>query len=93
MVRRATLDDLEAMVSVYTAAWRHGFQHMFGAATFVRDDFAAARDEECRHVLMSEETDTFVIENDCSLTGFAAAAITDYYDGMLARRLKVVSNK
>ena len=76
LVRRATLDDLEAMVSVYTAAWRQGFQHMFGAATFVRDDFAAARDEECRQVLMSEETDTFVVENDCSLTGFAAAAIT-----------------
>ena len=64
------------MVSVYTAAWRQGFQHMFGAATFVRDDFASDRAEECRHVLRSEETDTFVVETDCSLVGFAAASIS-----------------
>ena len=64
------------MVSVYTAAWREGFQHMFGAATFVRDDFAADRSEECRLVLVSEETDTFVVEIDCNLVGFAAASIT-----------------
>lgn len=48
---------------------------MFGAATFVRDDFNSDRDEECRLVLMSEETDTFVVEDDRSLVGFAAARI------------------
>ena len=76
LVRRATLDDLEAMVSVYTAAWRKGFEHMFSAATFAADDFASDRAEECRYVLTSEETDTFVVETDCSLVGFAAARIS-----------------
>ncbi len=64
------------MVSIYTAAWRKGFEHMFGAATFVRDDFASDRAAECRSVLTNEETDTFVVETDCSLVGFAAAHIT-----------------
>ena len=64
------------MTGLYIAAWRQGFHHMFDAATFAKDDFASERAEECRLVLTNEATDTFVIETDCSLVGFAAASIT-----------------
>ena len=74
-IRRATLDDLESMTSVYTAAWRQGFQDMFTAAVFARDDFASDRATECRDALTNDLTDTFVAEGDQSLVGFAAAHI------------------
>lgn len=74
-IRRATLDDLESMTSVYTAAWRQGFQHMFTAGVFVRDDFASDRAAECRDALTNDATDTFVVEADRIVIGFAAAHI------------------
>ncbi len=63
------------MTSVYTASWRQGFQHMFSDGVFARDDFASDRAAECREVLTNELTDTFVIEGDHSLIGFASAHI------------------
>ncbi|MEM1332323.1 MAG: GNAT family N-acetyltransferase [Actinomycetota bacterium] len=68
-VRRATLDDLEKMVAIYTAAWRDGFRHMFSAATFARDDFDAARRAECRDTVLGDDTDTYLAE----LSGHAIA--------------------
>jgi GNAT superfamily N-acetyltransferase len=74
-IRRATLDDHEPMTSVYTAAWRRGFQDMFTAGVFARDDFASDRAAECRAVLTHDATDTFVVECDQILIGFVAAHI------------------
>jgi hypothetical protein len=54
-IRRAAFDDLESMTSVYTAAWRQGFHHMFTAGVFARFDFASDRVTECREVLTNEE--------------------------------------
>ncbi len=48
---------------------------MFGATVFIRDDFGSDRAEECRLVLTNPDTDTFVVENDCSIIGFAAAHV------------------
>ena len=48
---------------------------MFGAATFVRDDFNATRAAECREVLVSDDTDTFVAESDVGVTGFTAVRL------------------
>ena len=75
-IRRATLDDLESMTGVYIAAWRHGFQQMFTAGVFARDAFASDRATECREVLTNELTDTFVVETDRGLIGFASVHIT-----------------
>ena len=73
--RRATLDDLESMVSVYTAAWREGFKHMFSADIFVAEDFAAQRAAECHQELVNDTTDTFVVENGSMVIGFAAVEV------------------
>jgi GNAT superfamily N-acetyltransferase len=72
-VRRATLDDLEAMQAVYVAAWRDGFRHMFSDVVFAREDFAAARRAECAEVLHDPDADTYVAEIDGHLVGWASA--------------------
>lgn len=74
-IRRATLDDLEPMTSVYTAAWRRGFQDMFTDEVFARNDFASDRAAECREALTDNLTDTFVADGHQSLIGFASAHI------------------
>ena len=48
---------------------------MFTAGVFARDDFASDRAAECREALTNELTDTFVVEGDHSLIGFASAHI------------------
>jgi GNAT superfamily N-acetyltransferase len=74
-IRRATLDDLEPMTSVYTAAWRRGFQDMFTDEVFAHNDFASDRAAECREALTDNLTDTFVADGHQSLIGFASAHI------------------
>ncbi len=72
-VRRATLDDREAMVSVYVAAWREGFRHMFSDGTFARSDFDADRRAECIETTLTSDTDTFVAEHDGHVAGFSVS--------------------
>lgn len=48
---------------------------MFTAGVFARDDFSSDRAAECRDALINEQSDTFVIEGDHGLVGFAAAHI------------------
>ena len=69
-VRRATLDDIEAIVAAYTAAWRAGFQYMFSAAVFEVDGFDAARRTECTDGVFRDGTDTFVGELDGRVVGY-----------------------
>ena len=72
-VRRATLDDLEPMESVYNAAWREGFRHMFSAAVFADEDFDAARRAECSAATLKDDADTYVAEDESRVVGFAVA--------------------
>ncbi len=72
-VRRATLDDYETMVAIYTAAWREGFKHMFSATVFAADGFDADRRAECHESIFSEGTDTFVAEYRGRVVGFTVA--------------------
>ncbi|MEL6892100.1 MAG: GNAT family N-acetyltransferase [Actinomycetota bacterium] len=76
-VRRATLDDQEAMVAVYTVAWREGFKHMFSAATFARDDFDADRRAECTDAVLCDDTDTYVAELSGHIVGWGVATRHD----------------
>ncbi len=72
-VRRATLDDQETMVAVYTAAWRKGFRHMFTDAVFARDDFDAARRAECTESVLCDDCDTFIVEYEGRPVGFSVS--------------------
>lgn len=72
-VRRATLDDIEAMVAIYTAAWRSGFQYMFPVAVFERDDFVVSRRDECTEGVFLDGTDTFVGELGDRVAGYVVA--------------------
>jgi GNAT superfamily N-acetyltransferase len=72
-VRRASLDDIEAMVAVYTAAWRAGFRFMFPAAVFEVDGFDAARRAECTDSVFLDGTDTFVGELGGRVAGYVVA--------------------
>lgn len=76
-VRRATLDDLEAMIGLYNAAWREGFRHMFSATVFVDDGFDAERRAECEEAMRNENADTYVAEVDDYVVGFAVARVHD----------------
>lgn len=69
-VRRATLEDLDAMVAIYIAAWRRGFEHMFSAATFATESFDADRVAECRESIFSDDGDTFVALHGDRVVGF-----------------------
>ncbi len=73
-VRRATLDDFDAMASIYTAAWREGFQHMFSAATFARGDFDAVRRAECQAAVLGDDTDTYVACQADHVVGWGVAS-------------------
>lgn len=73
-VRRATLDDLDRMVAIYTAAWREGFQHMFSAATFARSDFDADRRAECTSAVLGEDSDTYAAEQGGHMVGWGVCS-------------------
>ena len=81
-VRRATLDDIEAVVATYTAAWRAGFQYMFSAVVFEVDGFDAARRTECTDGVFLDGTDTFVGELDGRVVGYVVAR-ADGYDSVI----------
>ena len=81
-VRRATLDDIEAIVAAYTAAWRAGFQYMFSAAVFEVDGFDAARRAECKDSVFLDGTDTFVGELDGRVVGYVVAR-ADGHDSVI----------
>jgi GNAT superfamily N-acetyltransferase len=72
-VRRATLDDIEPMVSAYTAAWRSGFQYMLPPAVFEADDFDSTRRGECSDSVLLGGTDTFVAELGERVAGYVVA--------------------
>lgn len=76
-VRRATLDDLEAMTGVYIAAWREGFRHMFSASVFADDRFDATRRAECAETTLNDGADTFVAEENGYVVGFTVARSGD----------------
>ncbi|MEM9041120.1 MAG: GNAT family N-acetyltransferase [Actinomycetota bacterium] len=73
-VRRATLDDLEAMVGAYTAAWREGFRYMFSASVFADHTFDDERREECHDAVLGDDCDTYVAEVCDRVVGFAVAS-------------------
>ncbi len=72
-VRRASLDDIEAIVAAYTAAWRAGFHYMFPPAVFEVDGFDAARRAECVDSVFNDGTDTFVCEIGGRVGGYLVA--------------------
>lgn len=74
-VRRASLDDIESITAIYTAAWRSGFQYMFSATVFAAEEFNGARVAECRDSIFVDDTDTFVAEFDNRVVGFAVSRI------------------
>jgi GNAT superfamily N-acetyltransferase len=74
-VRHASLDDLESLIAVYTAAWREGFADMFSAATFVDDQFEVDRIAEVRDLLLDDSITTLVAEIDGRIVGFSGVSI------------------
>ncbi len=69
-VRRASIDDLEALTAAYIAAWRSGFGQMFPAAVFMQDDFDRQRQAECRATLLDDKVDVHVADRDGHVVGF-----------------------
>ena len=72
-VRRATIEDFDAMVAIYTAAWRDGFRHMFSSATFARSDFDADRRAECGASVLAEDSDTYVAQHHGHVVAWGVA--------------------
>ena len=73
-VRRATLDDLEQMIAVYSAAWRAAFVDMFSIATFVDDDFESQRSVEVRDIVLDDTVTSNVVELNGRIVGFSGLA-------------------
>lgn len=72
-VRHATLDDIEPIVSAYTAAWRSGFRYMLPPAVFEAEHFDAERRTECTESVFLDGTDTFVGEHCERVVGYTVA--------------------
>lgn len=72
-VRHATTDDMESIVSIYVAAFRTGFQHMFRSTVFTSEQFHAERLQECQDAVFADNCDTLVAEHDGRVAGFAVA--------------------
>lgn len=73
-VRRATLDDLEQMIAVYSAAWRDAFADMFSIATFVDNNFEPQRSAEVRDIVLDDSVTTKVVEHHGRIVGFSGLA-------------------
>lgn len=69
-VRRASIDDLEALTAAYIAGWRAGFSQMFSASVFMQDDFDQQRRRECQEMLLDDTIDVHVAERDGHVVGY-----------------------
>ncbi len=72
-VRAADIDDVQAIVGVYLAAWREGFRYMFPASVFAADDFEEERRIECTESILHEGADTYVAEHSDRVVGYLVA--------------------